>query len=289
MVLHNKDQILSIRTGITSYGPLLHVLDHCITELTRNLGIGLAMTGSLTKGTADQYSDLDFQVVVSAETSLAEAKSWVIDGVSSAGQLLASFPATHLGLPNLLIFFLQVESQVVKIDVHVLTIDEFRSLPQAVVLYDPAGQLMGSSLRGEPASSQLPFTPNFADLSQRFSGWTWYTYTKLARGEYLEAADALDTMRSQALLPCLQFIERLPFEGYRHLEARLSEDFLLAFRQTYPSHFQRDEILRALKDLVRIFSQLQPLIIERLGQDYRQADLQRIFSAIEQMETAHKE
>lgn len=289
MVLHNKDQILSIRTGITSYGPLLHVLDHCITELTRNLSIGLAMTGSLTKGTADQYSDLDFQVVVSAETSLAEAKSWVIDGVSSAGQLLASFPATHLGLPNLLIFFLQVESQVVKIDVHVLTIDEFRSLPQAVVLYDPAGQLMGSSLKGGLASSQLPFTPNFADLYQRFSGWTWYTYTKLARGEYLEAADALDTMRLQALLPCLQFIERLPFEGYRRLETRLSEDFLLALRQTYPSHFQRDEILRALKDLVRIFSQLQPRIIERLGQDYRQADLQRIFSALEQMEAAHKE
>jgi hypothetical protein len=219
MVLHNKDQILSIRNGLTSYRPLLHVFDHCITELTRKVSIGLAMTGSLTKGTADQYSDLDFQVVIPLETSLAEARSWVMDCVSSAGQLLASFPATHLGLPNLLIFFLQVESQVVKVDVHVLTIDEFRSLPQAVVLYDPAGQLMDSSLRGESASSQLPFTPNFADLYQRFSGWTWYTYTKLARGEYLEATDALDTMRSQALLPCLQFIERLPFEGYRHLEA----------------------------------------------------------------------
>jgi hypothetical protein len=95
-------------------------------------------------------------------------------------------------------------------------------------------------------------------------------------------------MRSQALLPCLQFIEHLPFEGYRRLETRLSENFLLALRQTYPSHLQRDEILRALKDLVKIFSQLQPLIVERLGQDYRLADLQRIFSAIERMEAFHK-
>ncbi|GCF11291.1 aminoglycoside 6-adenylyltransferase [Dictyobacter arantiisoli] len=288
MVLHNKNQILSMRNGIISYRPLLHVFDHCITELTRKISIGLAMTGSLTKGTADQYSDLDFQVVIPSETSFAEARSWVIECVSSAGQLLASFPATHLGLPNLLIFFLQVESQIVKVDVHVLPVDEFRSLPQPVILFDPEDQFAGSLLNGEPESFQLPFTPNFADLYQRFSGWTWYTYTKLARGECLEAADALDTMRSQALLPCLQFIEHLPFEGYRRLETRLSEDFLLALRQTYPSYFQRDEILRALKDLVRIFSQLQPLIIERLGQDYRQADLQQIFSAIERMEAVHK-
>lgn len=288
MGLHNKNQILSIRNGIISYRPLLHVFDHCITELTRKISIGLAMTGSLTKGTADQYSDLDFQVVIPSETSLAEARSWVIECVSSAGQLLASFPATHLGLPNLLIFFLQVESQVVKVDVHVLPVDEFSSLPQPVILFDLEDQFSGSPINGEPESSQLPFTPNFSDLYQRFSGWTWYTYTKLARGECLEAVDSLDTMRSQALLPCLQFIEHLPFEGYRHLETRLSKDFLLALRQTYPSHVQRDEILRALKDLVRIFSQLQPLIIERLGQDYRQADLQRIFSAIERMEAVHK-
>ncbi len=288
MVLHNKDQILSIRNGITSYRPLLHVFDHCITELTREISIGLAMTGSLTKGTADHYSDLDFQVVIPSETSLAEAKSWVIECVSSAGQLLASFPATHLGLPNLLLFFLQVESQIVKVDVHVFPIDEFRSLPQSVILFDPEDQFAGSPLNGEPEASQLAFTPNFADLYQKFSGWIWYTYTKLARGECLEAVDALDTMRSQALLPCLQFIEHLPFEGYRHLETRLSEDFFLALRQTYPSHVQRDEILRALKDLVRIFSQLQPLIIERLGQEYRQADLQQIFSVIERMEAVHK-
>ena len=288
MVLHTKDQILSIRNSITSYRPLLHVFDHCITELTRKISIGLALTGSLTKGTADQYSDLDFQVVIASETSLAEARSWVIECVSSSGQLLASFPATHLGLPNLLIFFLQVESQIVKVDVHLFPIDEFRTLPQPVILFDPENQFVGSPLRGESEASQLAFTPNFADLYQKFSGLTWYTYTKLARGEYLETVDALDTMRSQALLPCLQFIEYLPFEGYRHLETRLSEGFLLALRQTYPSHLQRDEILRALKDLVRIFSQLQPLIIERLGQDYRQADLQQIFSAIERMEAFHK-
>jgi hypothetical protein len=288
MVLNNKDQILSIRNGITSYRPLLHVFDHCITELTRKISIGLAMTGSLTKGTADHYSDLDFEVVIPSETSLAEAKSWVIECVSSAGQLLASFPATHLGLPNLLIFFLQVESQIVKVDVHVFPIDEFRSFPQPVILFDPEDQFAGSPLKGEPEASQLAFTPNFADLYQKFSGWTWYTYTKLARGEYLETVDALDVMRSQALLPCLQFIEHLPFEGYRRLETRLSEDFLLALRQTYPSQLQRDEILRALKDLVRIFSHVQPLIIERLGQDYRQADLQQIFSALERMEAVHK-
>ncbi len=288
MGLHNKNQILTIRNGIISYRSLLHVFDHCITELTRKISIGLAVTGSLTKGTADQYSDLDFQVVIPSETSLAEARSWVIECVSSAGQLLASFPATHLGLPNLLIFFLQVESQIVKVDVHLFPIDEFRTLPQPIILFDPENQFVGSPLRGESEASQLPFTPNFSDLYQRFSGWTWYTYTKLARGECLEAVDSLDTMRSQALLPCLQFIEHLPFEGYRHLETRLSEDFLLALRQTYPSHIQRDEILRALTDLVRIFSQLQPLIIERLGQDYRQADLQQIFSAIERMEAVHK-
>jgi streptomycin adenylyltransferase len=288
MELHNKDQILSIRNSITSYRPLLHVFDHCITELTRKISIGLAMTGSLTKGTADHYSDLDFEVVIPSETSLAEAKSWVIECVSSAGQLLASFPATHLGLPNLLIFFLQVESQIVKVDVHLFPIDEFRTLPQSVILFDPENQFAGSPLRGESEASQRMFTSDFADLYQRFSGWTWYTYTKLARGEYLETVDSLNVMRSQALLPCLQFIEHLPFEGYRRLETRLSERSLLALRQTYPSQLQRDEILRALKDLVRIFSHVQPLIIERLGQDYRQADLQQIFSALEQMEARHK-
>ena len=64
---------------------------------------------------------------------------------------------------------------------------------------------------------------DFADLIHKFTGWAWYTYAKIARGELFEAVNSLDCMRVRALLPCLQLLSGLPFEGYRRIEARLSK------------------------------------------------------------------
>ena len=254
----------TVRRRLSSLPALRRVFDHCVDRFSRSGEHGLGLKGSLKTGEVDVYSDIDFALAVPDASRLAEARDWVREVVCSAGRPLATFPATHLGMENLLIFFLETGGAVVKVDVGVLTREELLTGPDALILHDPGGLL---SVPRDAGPSGPP--RDFSDLHQKFSGWVWYTYTKIGRGELLEAVDSLSTMRSWALLPCLQLAEGLPVEGYRRLEQRLPAGSLASLRRTFPASLERAELLRCLEEMIALFAGLQPRVAERLGWDHR--------------------
>jgi hypothetical protein len=268
-----------VYADLSPFPPLQAVFEHCLTAFGRQRQLALALSGSMAHGTADRYSDIDF-IVVPETTGFTEAqREWLTETVCSAGRPLAHFPATHLGLPNLLIFFLLHTNQVVKVDIEALTGEAFATRTDVIILHDPDGRLSDISTAAKP-SERLP-TPDFVDLHEKFVGWIWYTYSKTARGELLEAFDSLHIMRTQALLPSLNFAYGLPYEGYRRLEQRLSDETLAKLYKTYPRRVERRELLRALIALAELFVSIQPAVADCLGVDHRHGNITEMLAVIE--------
>ena len=256
---------------------LLELFELCIQQFTTRDDIGVAIDGSVCRGTLDSYSDLDFEVIVRSDAEIDRLRSWVWETIGSIAPRLAHFPATHLGLSNLLIFFFKKDDKVVKVDVSVLTLEDFANHFDALIVYDPGKFLATFRATVDTTKAHLP---DFEDLYHKFCGWIWYTYTKIARGEYLEARDSLELMRSYALLPSLLFLEELPQEGYRRLENRLSSERLSALIQTLPSSIEQNELMRTLIKLTELFSEIQPLVAEKLGREHRTADLREMIHLV---------
>lgn len=278
-----EHKIAEIRQSLNGLPPLRKTFDYCLQAFRQRSDLALVLKGSLKNGNVDRFSDIDFALVMETDDQVAAHRDWVRGMVSSAGRLLVHFPATHLGMQNLLVSFLEVDGVIVKVDVEILSRDEFRSSPSGLVLHDPHGTL--AALRQGAENGTAAWSPEeFADLHQKFSGWIWYTYTKIARGELLEAIDSLGVMRSRALLPCLQLVTDLPLEGYRRLEERLAPEALAALRRTYPANHHREAILDALMEMVACFSALQPQVAQRLGKPHQAGDLNAIVAAVRRSE-----
>lgn len=206
-------------------------------------GVGLAVKGSTASGTVDAWSDLDLEVALPAGAGSAD-HAWARQVASSVGRIVCWFPADHIGLADLLIFFIDLDGAVVKLDLNLAGTG--------------GGMVIRTASGGPPAPGSRPDTGRWTNegLCRRFCGWSWYTWTKLARGEVVEAVDALACMRGRALLPLLQRLRGLPEEGCRRLEVRLARPDLDRLHATHPSGVDASEVRRALGDAVEWFSEL---------------------------------
>lgn len=228
----------------------------CLATLTARTDLAVAVGGSLARGTVDGFSDLDFAVLAGPGGDVGELTGWVAERVGSLGRRLAQFPATHVGLPNLIVTFFEsggVEGNgaVVKVDCMMLPCAAFGRLSGYSAVYDPGGILAG------PDDGHEGEGPDWQDLDQKFTGWCWYAFTKIARGELMEAADALDVMRRDVVVANLRRREGLKLEGYRWLEDRLSAGDLAALGKTYPGGIDRTGLMVALAAQIDLYRSLR--------------------------------
>ena len=263
--------------GLEGLPELRRALRLFVDHASERPDVSVFLQGSLARGEGDRFSDIDLILVYEDQAEFERERAWVREVVSSAGRVVAAFAATHLGFPNLLIFFLDVAGTVVKIDVKLVPLEAFTWPAEAVPLLVSARarDLAGATSEGPPGE------PDFADIQQKFCGWIWYTFTKIARGELLEAADSLDIMRQQGLLPYLHFVTGLPREGYRRLEQRLPGQLLQALIRTYPARLEPRELTRALLEMSDIFRRLAREVAQRLGHEPGAADLNWMIEALE--------
>jgi predicted nucleotidyltransferase len=251
------------------------VLRKCEKRFSKRQDIALALSGSIARGAGDKYSDIDFELVCADGRDAEELMDWVREIVGGIGVSLASFAATHLSMPHLLVFFREYRGEIVKIDVNIIGRSAFEIQDGKLVLWDPGGILTRSTVEDRAEVSPRIAT-DFGEVHQRFCGWIWYTYSKIARGEYFEAGNSLEVMMNLTILPCLQLIEALPREGLRRIEERLSPPRLKALRECRPASLAPGELTRALLSMVELFDSLQPLVAEKAGSDHRKANFNRM-------------
>jgi len=238
----------------------------------------LLLSGSLVGDTVvSDMSDLDIEVVARPGTDIAALDRWVKDLVRGLGKVIAEFPATHLHLPDLEIVFVERRGTVLKVDVWTMSTEGLPFVAGAVAVHDPGGFVAAARAALAEGGGSVP---DYGDLHHKLVGWTWFTFTKLRRGQLFEAVESLDVMRSFALLPFLHLLESNPPHGYRYLEQRLPAPRRAALLATFPRAHEEAEIFRALLATADLFRSIQPEVSAKLGAPLRAADLERMVQLI---------
>jgi predicted nucleotidyltransferase len=226
--------------------PLRSVLLRIIAWANEREDCALVLHGSLVKGGADEFSDLDLTLIGTKEESVREIAEKFGEFVFSLGEILTSFNADHIATDATRIIYLSVGNWVVKLDVTIAVASaELLLPPEAESVVDRNG-ILGRVNRREPQPIRETL------LFEKLCGWLWFSYTRIERGELFAAARSLDFSREAALLPLIQARLGLPQDGHRRLEQRLPEPLLALLLGTYPAELNRQALLSALARLHKV-------------------------------------
>lgn len=234
----------AILSAIEHLPPLHRTFRELTTWLCAQDGWAVAVWGSLARGEADRFSDLDLTVLVDSDP--AGARKRILERIEEIGRIIVSFSGSHIGKPDLLVAYLEVDGWPVKIDLDLLHGDAAPPLPPDARVLHPDGPAFRIA-SAEATALDVP------GLEQRFCGWIWYTYGKLARGELFQAARSIDFTRENALLPLLLVLRGLPPDGHRRIERRLPPPLVQQLVESYPTRLEAEEIRRALLRLTDVY------------------------------------
>jgi SAM-dependent methyltransferase len=213
----------------------------------------VAAWGSVARGEADRFSDIDLAVLVGGDPEAAHER--IVERIRGIGREIVAFSGSHVDKPELRVTYLEVDGWPVKIDLELMRADAALLLPDdAVVLHAPRHTFPAGRMAASPAALDV------VGLEQRLCGWIWYTYAKIARGELFQAARSLDFTRENALLPLLLMLRGLPQEGHRRIEQRLPAPLVQQLAETYPARLEAGEIRRALLRLADLYRETRPAL-----------------------------
>ncbi|MBZ7459279.1 nucleotidyltransferase domain-containing protein [Klebsiella michiganensis] len=206
--------------------------------------------GSLILGGFDQYSDLDFVIVVDP-LYYDEIMAQRVAFAGTAGNLLHAFTGEHVGEPRLLICLYGPE--LLHVDLKFVTLDMLtQRVEEPVVLFSRDRHALEQHLA--KFSAQWPdMTPEW--FESRAWIWLHYAVVKLGRGELFEAMGMLSFFREQVLGPMLYRRANLPQRGVRRIECRsIDPEGLLT--STLATH-DRDSVSIAIRKAVDAYINLR--------------------------------
>ena len=220
--------------------------------------LGLYLAGSFAHGHPDLYSDIDIYCLVSdADREVAEREHEQFR--VSVAPIITEFPATHLGDPHQFIVFYEA-SIPVHVDYQYRISEEL--VPRAkdkhvLIVLDRTGELGAWKRRsGDLPDEVAPTVDDLQYLEDRFWGWCWYAYGKIARGELWEARDAVEYIRTHVLVRLGHHLHALRPEGNRQLEFKLDTRLLGILRRTIPPNHTTASYCDALRQIIDGYTQL---------------------------------
>jgi predicted nucleotidyltransferase len=175
--------------------------------------------GSLIHGGMDEFSDLDFVVVVE-DASYTEVLASRMDMARRLGPLLSAFTGEHVGEPRLLICLYGPE--LLHIDLKFVTMSDLdRLVERPIVLWSRDEAAVEERLDRADIS-----WPNLDPDWFEARAWIWLHYgaARALRGELFEAVGMLAFFRDQVLGPMLHRRAGRPQRGVRRIEAYKLDD-----------------------------------------------------------------
>ncbi|EMM1338266.1 TPA: nucleotidyltransferase domain-containing protein [Enterobacter roggenkampii] len=206
--------------------------------------------GSLVHGGFDQYSDLDFVVVVDP-LYYDEIMAQRIVFAGTLGHLLHAFTGEHVGEPRLLICLYGPE--LLHVDLKFVTLEMLtQRVEEPVVLFTRDNTALERQL--------AKFSAHWPDMTPEWfesRAWIWlhYAVVKLGRGELFEAIGMLAFFREQVLGPMLYRRANLPQRGVRRIEfLSIDPDDLLTSTLAMHDH---DSVRTAIRKAVDAYVMLR--------------------------------
>jgi len=230
--------------------------------------VALVLGGSLARGAADPYSDVDLYVVVrdaAFDAALAER-----DAIAGAvGSTLFAFDVDPVpgGSTDRIVLYGGPDGEPIKFDFMYLQESDLEPAPKwagRAVLEDEGGRV-GSVVAGSEGLAPLPPKPEeLRELNQKFWTLCWYVFGKIVRGELWEALDGLHNIRSLTLVPLLDWAAGSAHEGYRRLEGKLDAETASRLAATL-SPLEPEALHAALRAEVELFRGLRAEVFGRHG------------------------
>jgi predicted nucleotidyltransferase len=220
--------------------------------------LGVYLSGSFAHGKPDQYSDLDFYILVAMENRDRIKKNHA-KLRANVGELLSDFPATHMSDPNQIIALYKAKYPV-HVDYQYRTPEEL--IPRkkdcdVLVFWDRSGALKAWKKKCvEVRETYAPTQESLQYLEDRFWTWCIYADSKIRRGELWEARDMIEYLRNNVIVRLLTYSERLPFEGNRRIENKFSVETVSALQSTLQKGHSPKGYSKALLELASLYVQL---------------------------------
>jgi hypothetical protein len=234
-----------------------HLEAACRAASERHGIVGMVIGGSFASGQADEYSDLDLQLVLEREEAEGLAGQ-LRDIADAAGPVVAAFTAEHVGLPNMLIVLYEDLIHADFEPVPLTQLGERNAGLSSFILWDRDGSI----------SSTLPVGRKHEDpagelgwFEARMWTWSWYIQTKLLRGELYEVLDGLQYVRNNVLFSLLARHRGELASGARRVEQRLGP-WADRFTATVPALTQ-PSMLTALRETMRLYVDMADPLLEQ--------------------------
>ncbi|AMC93127.1 oxalate:formate antiporter [Erysipelothrix larvae] len=228
--------------------------------------IGLAISGSYITKSLDEYSDLDFVIVVE-DKSYEEVNEQRLLIVEQFGTLVSAFTGEHVGEPRLIISL--YDSPVLHVDFKFTTLNGLLDrVEDSVILYEENNCITEMYSKKEP---HFP-TPDLQWIEDRFWIWVHYACTKIGRRELFETIDFLSFLRQSVLAPLIQLhLGKLP-RGVRKIELDAPQ-YIEALEKTVATH-DYESCVNALKATINLYLELR----EKLSQSsfFRKVEAERV-------------
>jgi predicted nucleotidyltransferase len=210
---------------------------------------GIAAGGSYITGEMDDFSDIDFIIVIKPEhyqEVMNERKLMASD----LGNLLSAFTGEHVGEPRLLICL--YGPPLLHVDLKFVSLDDFpHRVEDPVILWERDEEL---SKRMTEEEAVFPY-PDLQWIEDRFWVWIHYAGTKLGRNEIFETIEFISFLRQSVIGPLvLMKNHKLP-RGVRKIEVDAPEESS-RLRQTIVE-YNKQSCIRSLEALTALYLELR--------------------------------
>jgi predicted nucleotidyltransferase len=226
--------------------------------------LGLVVGGSLARGGADFYSDVDLYVVV-RDGTFEDVFAGRNSAAEAVGSPLFGFDVDPVagGSTDHVVLY----EGPVKFDFMYLRESDLGPHPRwdgCVVLKDTDGRLRAVLARSEALGPPRASAEDLSELNQKFWTLCWYAFGKIERGELWEALDGLHSIRTLALVSLLDWIAGRPHEGYRRLEQKTNREQASRLLATV-APMRAGALHAALRAEVELFRELRAAALDRYG------------------------
>jgi len=249
--------------------------------------VSMILGGSLSHGAVDFYSDVDLYIVARDESFEA-----VFDERDTAARAIGSplFRFAVDPIPGGSRDYIVMYPGPVKLDLMYYRESEIkpdRKWTGRLVLKDDSDSLEAVISRSAGFSPDHPEPRALLEMNQKFWTWCWYVFGKIMRGELWEALDGMHTIRSDALLPLLDWTAGRSHEGYRRLERKLDPEMAARLEATV-APLETQALYDALQTAIALFWDLREPVFDVRGLTFDQASEEVVRGEIRRHWTARR-
>jgi len=216
--------------------------------------LGLAIGGSWMSGELDEFSDLDFYVLLSESAlhlSLEDKRSII----APLGKLLGCYHNGHDA--RVIVSLYETALQPLHVDWKWISLQEFEiRVENPNILFEREG-LLSQTIALYPSRGYQ--NPEIEKEEIRFWTWMHYVLGKIGRGEIIEAFDYLCEVRSILIGPLLLYKNKMVARRMRHAEQLPAAD-LAMLQKTIPTSCTAICCFEATIHTIVLFKELRQVL-----------------------------